>query len=115
MAIDPSGLSEQKLLDAAVSLLGTRLRGWTIDKTTMGGDEEPRDLVIKAPLGNAQAAMLVEVRREFSPREVTTLLGGLMRRLRKQTGEMPILLIAPYLSPRTRELLTEEGISYVDL
>lgn len=34
---------------------------------------------------------------------------------RDVTGEMPVLLVAPYLSPRTRELLAREQISYVDL
>jgi hypothetical protein len=116
MADDLAGMSEEQLLDAAVSVLTSRLPSdWAIEKTKMGGDDEARDLLIKAPFGNPQAAVLVELRREFAPRDVQTLMGGLMRRLRKQTGEMPILLVAPYLSPQTRESLAEEGISFVDL
>lgn len=115
MAHDLARMTEEQLLDAAVSVLTSRLPSdWAIERTKMAGDEEPRDLLIKGPFGNAQAALLVETRREFAPRDMT-LLGGLMRRLRKQTGEMPILLVAPYLSPKSRELLAEERISYVDL
>ena len=109
-------LAEDQLLDAAISVLTSRLPSdWVVEKTTMGGDEEPRDLLIKGPFGNSQGTLLVETRRSFAPRDMQTLLGGLMRRLRKQNGEMPILLVAQYLSPKSRELLAEERISYLDL
>ncbi len=115
MSEDIERLTEEQLLDAGIAVLTSHLPSdWTIEKTRMGGDEEDRDLLIKSPFNNAHAAILVEARREFSPRDVQGLLGGLMRRLRKQTGDMPILLLAPYLSPKTRELLAAEQISYLD-
>lgn len=108
--------NETELLDAAIALLTSRLPAdWSLEKAGMGGDENERDLLLKGPLGASQAPILVEARLGFAPRDVQSLLGGLMRRLRKQTGEIPILLIAPYLSPRARQLLTEEQISYADL
>ena len=107
---------EAELFDGAITILKDRLPAdWSVEKTRLAGAEEDRDLLLKAPDGSASAAVMVEVRSTFAPRDVQSLLGGLMRRLRKQTGEMPILLVAPFLSPRTRELLAEERISYVDV
>ena len=37
------------------------------------------------------------------------------RRLRAMAGNAPIIVVAPYLSPRTRQLLGAENIGYIDL
>ncbi len=111
-----SQMDESELLDAAVEVLTSRLpSSWVIEKQPVGGDSEARDLVIKSPGAGSQVLLLVEAKSDVSPRDVQMLMGGPWRRWRKQMGNQPILLVAPYIGPRVQELLTEENVSYVDL
>jgi hypothetical protein len=108
-------MSREELLDAAVENLTKRLpRSWEVEKQSAAGDTGV-DLIIKSPGAGSQSLIFVEVKSEISPRDVEALLGGPWRRWRKQMGSQPILLVAPYIGPRVRELLTEENVSYVDL
>src|SRR5688500_1413028 len=102
-----------ELLDAAIVTLTRRLpQSWTLEKQPTA--EDAADLVIKTP--NAGAAVIfVEVKSNVSPRDVEALLGGTWRRWRRQMGNQPILLVAPYIGPRVRELLAEENVGYLDL
>jgi hypothetical protein len=114
--VQSEGRTEGELLDAAIEILtGNLPAGWAVEKISSGDDPEPRDLTIKSPMGNAQANVLVEARQDVSAHDVQVLMGGPWRRWRKQAGNQPILLIAPYIGPRVRDLLEEEEISYVDL
>jgi MarR family len=107
-------MSEWELLDAATEALTRRLPPkWTVERQASAGDTEAADLVIKTP--NTQAFILVEVKSNVSRRDVEALTGGPWRRWRRQIGNQPILLVAPYIGPRVRELLTEENVSYLDL
>ncbi len=63
----------------------------------------------------SSGVVLVEVKRTFVPADVERLLGGLTRRLRDSSGGWPILLVSEFLGPRTRRLLIEEDINYLDL
>jgi hypothetical protein len=109
-------MSPTELLDTAIQILTTKLpQDWVIEKISSGDDPEPRDLLIKTPRSSGQAVILVEARPEVSAHDVQVLMGGPWRRWRKQIGNQPILLIAPYIGPRVRELLEEEEVSYVDL
>ena len=114
--MEPTGpTSDADLLEAAVELLTQRLPAtWTVEKTPAGDENEPQDLALKSPNGTP-ARLLVETRPEISARDVQVLLGGPWKRWRRQTGNPPILVIARYIGPRVRELLTEEDVSYVDL
>jgi hypothetical protein len=58
---------------------------------------------------------MVEAKRNFAAADVERLLGGMTRRLRETSGDRTILLVSEFLSPRTRELLAQEDISYLDL
>ena len=108
-------MSGEELLDAAVEALGSRLpRSWAVEKQSAAGDAGV-DLVIKSPNAGSQSMIFVETKSEVSSRDVEALVGGPWRRWRKQMGDRPILLVAPYIGPRVRELLTEENVSYVDL
>lgn len=108
-------IPDTQLLDSAIQVLSRRLpSGWAVEKTPIGGDPEPRDLVIKGPNASSQV-ILVEARPNVSARDVQVLMGGPWRRWRAQTGNQPILLVAPYIGPRVRELLIEETVGYVDL
>jgi MarR family protein len=108
-------MSERELLDAAMNTLTRRLpSSWTLEKQASAGDSEASDLIIKTPNTGGQL-IFVEVRSKVSPRDVEALMGGPWRRWRRQMGNQPILLVAPYIGPRVRELLTEENVSYLDL
>ncbi|HEX2071398.1 MAG TPA: helix-turn-helix domain-containing protein [Thermoleophilaceae bacterium] len=62
----------------------------------------------------AYARLVVEARERFEPRDVERLGMGLLRKLR-QINDVPVLVVASWLSPRTRELLAAEGLNYLDL
>lgn len=67
------------------------------------------------PERGAFATLAVEARAEISPRDAERLLSGVARSLRALAGNTPILVVAPWLSARTQQLLTEEGINFLDL
>jgi len=54
----------------------------------------------------------VEPRRSFEPRDVDLLPSGLARSLRSGAGDMPILVVAPWLSARTQQRLEAEGVNF---
>lgn len=112
------------LLDAAVAWLQEQLPPtWTVarsNRTVAGGNlATPQPLVDGAiDIQGAQGTlvtMAVEVKRSFQPRDVEQILPGISRVLRTLAGNVPLLVVAPWLSARTRELLAAEGINYVDL
>lgn len=109
-------LSDAELLDDAIALLADRLPSkWGLEKTAIGGDSEPRDLIVKSPNGTSQTAMVVEARSEVTTRDVQVLLGAPWKRWRRLAANYPILVVAPYIGPRVRELLATEGVNYLDL
>lgn len=109
-------LTERELVEAAVSVLASRLpASWTVTAQPSAADPEASDLLIGAPSRGGQVLVLVEARLRAAPRDVEALLGGPWRRWRRQIGNQPILLVAPYVGERVRELLVEEDISYIDL
>lgn len=109
-------LAERELFDAAVKELTQRLPpSWEVEQQIPAENSDIGDLVIKVPRGGAQALIFVEVKLNVSPRDVEALMGGPWRRWHRQMGNQPILLVAPYVGPRVRELLAGENISYLDL
>lgn len=104
-----------ELLEAAVEALTRRLPStWAVERQPSAGDPEVADLIIKSP-NTGSHLVFVEVKADVSPRDVEALIGGPWRRWRRQMGNQPILLVAPYIGPRVRELLTQENVNYVDL
>lgn len=59
--------------------------------------------------------IVIEPRCSLGPRDVDRLLGGIGRTLLTIAGNVPILVVAPWLSPRTRELPVTERVNYLDL
>lgn len=108
--------TEQQLLEEAIARLGDRLPvGWEVDTTSYQTPAEADLLIdVKGPQASHQA-LIVEAKPSITPRDIQTMLGsGLVRRLRALGGR-EILLVSPFLSPRSRELLKDEGINYLDL
>lgn len=108
-------MNENEIIEKAVEVLQAKLPPrWEVIIQRTRGQADDGFLTFKDPSGSGRGVML-EVKRTLSPRDALVLLGGLARQLRRQDGNTPIVVAAPYISPRTRELLAEQEIGYVDL
>ena len=90
----------------ALLAVGARLpAGWNVDLRAERGREPT--LSLRAPDGRV-ARLRVFVRKQIQPRDVPNLL-------RQAVGSGGCaLVVAPFLSPRSREMLALGGASYVD-
>lgn len=106
----------EQLVQGAFALLQSKLpRAWSADlaPTAAPGDEAGGAIHIKG--GSSSGTLIVEPRMSLTPRDIAqTFASPSFRRLRAGTG-YHLLVVAPYLSSRARELLVQEDISYVDL
>lgn len=108
------------MAQAAVAWLQQRLpESWEVGPTAraefqMGGARVDAAIDIRAS-NDTLTTMVVAVKRGFGPRDVDRLLTGVGRTLKLLSPNIPILLVTPWLSPRTRELLAAEGMNYLDL
>jgi len=116
-----SALTENEMAEAAVAWLRDRLpTSWEVGPTSRADFQATPDgkinaaIDLKGPNGT-YTTMAVEVKRVFGPRDVDRLLGGVGRTLRTLAGHIPILVVAPWLSQRTQELLSDQGLNYLDL
>ncbi len=113
-------LTENEMAEVAVAWLRDRLpKSWEVGPTSRAEFQTPDGRVdaaidLKGPSGT-YATMVIEVKQVFGPRDVDRLLGGVARTLRTLAGHIPILVVAPWLSQRTQELLTQQGLNYLDL
>jgi hypothetical protein len=116
-------IRETDLVDAAVSWLESRLPStWIVQRsprrepTQRHGASANVDAFIdlRSPNG-AVTTLAVEARGSMQPRDVERLLPGLARSLRVLAGNVPVLVVAPWLSGRTRELLAAENLNFMDL
>lgn len=112
-------IREAELVEAALKLLATRLPpGWTVEPVEgqgAGTGQGDALFAFTTPGGMGAGSAIVETRPGFAAADVDRLLGGLTRRLREVSGSRAILLLSDFLSPRTRQRLAEEDISYLDL
>lgn len=113
-------VQEAELIDAALTVLASRLPpGWTVERVEgqgAGTGEGDALFAFRTHSGMAMSgSAIVQAKRDFGPADVDRLLGGLTRRLREAAGPSPIMLVSEFLSPRARELLAKEDISYLDL
>lgn len=113
--------SEDDLIERAVAWLRERLpASWDVGPSSRMELREPSRgradaaLDLRGPSG-VYVTIAVEAKRTFGPRDVDRLQGSLGRVFRTLAGNVPILVVAPWLSQRTRELLRVEGINYLDL
>ena len=77
-----------------------------------GGFDAAIDM--RAPNG-INTTMIIVAKTVVEPADVTRLFTGLGRTMRSLANNVPILIVAPWLSKRTRELLAEERINYIDV
>jgi hypothetical protein len=97
-------------IDDPSRLVGEYLpKGWraTVRRSRREGPDG--ELEIRAPDGTT-SAFTFEKRRSLEPRRVSAAV----LRLGEAGRGRPLLFLAPFFSPRTRELLADAGASYVD-
>jgi hypothetical protein len=109
------------LIDAAVSWMnGVLPSGWSAERAQRqipgpdGLQSGRTDAVINVRAPNSSGMFAVEARSSVTPRDAEFLMAGLSRTLRS-FANVPVLVVAPWLSARTRELLAAEQINYLDL
>lgn len=111
---------ENELGDMAVAWLRDRLpANWEVGPADVGpqspaGGRADRVIDLRDPKGT-HATIAVEIRSSFGPRDVDRLLGGLGRVLRALANNVAVLVVTPWLSQRTQELLRSEAVNYLDL
>ena len=109
--------NKEELLEAALETIKGRLpQRWEVEWVNYGSEDgQDRLLSLKSPSSSGRG-FIVEIRRSLTPKEVAaTFNPDLVKRLRVMSGGQPILAVAPFLSPRSQELLAQQDISYLDL
>ena len=82
----------------------------TVERGPTGRDLTP-DAILKVQGPDRKSCKIaVEIRKRVDPRDVTPIVD----RIRSLAAGVP-LVVAPFLSPRTRELLAKAGASFADL
>lgn len=83
----------------------------------LGGGEVGVDWAVRIGAPNGTGAMIaVEQRASLTPRAAATLLSPIAQRVRTMSGGgIALLVVAPWLSKRTQELLAKQDLNYIDL
>jgi hypothetical protein len=111
-----------RLIERAVLWLREHLpANWNVEQSNRpiaGVDQATPQQVdalidIRSPSGLATLA--VEAKPSFAPRDVEALLPQLTRVIRSLANNPPVLVVAPWLSGRTQELLEREEVNFLDL
>ncbi|WIY04733.1 hypothetical protein QRX60_13125 [Amycolatopsis mongoliensis] len=116
-AQDPSEILATGLA-ALEQLLG---HGWKVTQLTNERSSLPSAVFdarvqITPPDSSPYTELLVEVpNKPLSPRDVLNKTVPMITVLRQAQSRVALLVIAPWLSPRTQEVLREHDIAYLDL
>ncbi len=106
-------MSGNKFVRQTIELLGGRLPvGWEVSSLKPAASSPlavPVALAVRRK-GTAAAKVRIEAKSSFEPKDVDYLAATL-----RPTPEQPVLIAAPFLSPRTQERLRNRGFSYADL
>jgi DNA-binding MarR family transcriptional regulator len=107
--------SEQELLETALDRLRALLpEDFRLERrSTDPGDSGDAVWLLEA--SDYQTDLLVYAKLLFGPRDVERVLGGALGMLQRVLGNRTVLVISPWLSPRTRAALEANGWSYLDL
>ena len=117
LALDERAILERGM-ERLADLLGS---GFEITPYRVAGrldNDEGADAVysIRATSGSAPyAQVVVEAKTSLTPAEAKNIFMTQVRLLRQLYGQATVLVIAPWLSPRTRAVLGERQVSYLDL
>lgn len=85
-------------------------RGPSINRRSYAAPDA--ELTIRGPDGS-HATLMVEAKRRVDPKLVP-LIADLLARYRSRPGEANGMVVAPFFSPRARQLLAQAGVAYAD-
>jgi hypothetical protein len=113
---------ETDLLEWLVSWLQSVLpQSWSVaisnrQITSPSGEQVRVDALLDVTSQQSgSVSFLVEAKRTLRPREAEQMFSGIARRYRQLNPySAPILVVARWLSARTREVLAADGVNYVD-
>jgi hypothetical protein len=102
------------IIQEAAKALEDRLpSGWRLRRvsreTRVGKGRVADALVTLTGPSDQAASLVVETKSRLEPRNVEGLAG------QRADSSKPVLVVAPFLSPRTRELLAASGLNFADL
>jgi hypothetical protein len=110
---------DNKLISKAIDELGARLpANWRMEvEFEPARSDRALDALLRlcAPDGTC-GTLILEAKNRIEPRAVSKIADQLTAYTRLSDGEVPVpVLVAPFLSSRTRERLEERGVGYIDL
>ncbi len=116
-------LRQNEVIDGCVAWLRNNLpTSWPVDvhfnrqdapgtRSAAAGD----CIITIAPPQGGGLSLLLAPHSNITPRDVENICGALENRLRGAVESLSFLVVAPWLSERTRELLTVRGVNFLDL
>jgi len=105
-----TGYSGNRLVADIADLLAKRLPpGWQASPSGPAKREKAPILKIRRP-GAPAGVLRLEAKSRIEPRDVDSLASAL-----RPTPAQPVLVVAPFISPRTQERLKAKGLGYADL
>jgi len=110
-------VTEPQLIDQGLAILKQALPAtWKVARM-----EDPKNDLQRADailaigaMDQAQARVVIEAKTSFTPKDVDAVLGR-ARLLQRVAGDVPLLVVAPWFSERSRSLLVQAGLNYLDL
>jgi hypothetical protein len=114
---------EKELVDQAVSWLRDTLPPtWTVqvsdrDVVSAGPNQAQTriDAMISVQAPQGATSFIVEAKRSLMPKDAQVIFSGLARQFRTLYPNQPVLVVAPWISSRTQEVLASEKINFIDL
>lgn len=110
--------TSEALLNQAIKVLQSLLPpGWAVERAQGPAQDDglSDERFFVKDRGGSGRPILVDARSRTTPAELDKAYNDpLARRMRRDAGS-PILVVSPYLSPRTRKVLEEASINYLDL
>jgi hypothetical protein len=110
-------LSEPQIIDQGIALfIETLPSNWTVTRLQDDKDDTNRaDAILSlGPSNQGLVRVVIEAKTSFTPKDVDAAVGR-ARLLQRVAGELPILVMAPWLSERSRQMLIQAGLNYLDL
>ncbi|WDZ85582.1 hypothetical protein [Micromonospora cathayae] len=88
--------------------------GVRVTRQSAVAPDSSRDDVWRIETSQRFCELAVQAYRRFTPRHADQVVSGVSRLMRSMRPQ-PILVVAPWLSPQSRELLVDQEINYLDL
>lgn len=114
-------IEETELVQKAVDWFRDALPStWTLEPSTLPAQEDGTTRQVDATYelraqSGAYTTLVFEAKKSFGPRDVERLMAGVSRPLRQFVRNAAIVVVAPWISARSRELLVKDDLNYVDL